>query len=95
MHSPDPGVSVDIPRAPRRQRKKYLYGIGAAAVFALVAVAVMGIGDHPLARRVMVTPGHFETFGVLSAISPARVPSDGAFASATPRLRNRGSRLWG
>ncbi|MHC4711581.1 MAG: ABC transporter permease, partial [Planctomycetota bacterium] len=38
--------------------------IGAAAVFALVAVAVMGIGDHPLARRVMVTPGHFETFGV-------------------------------
>jgi multidrug resistance efflux pump len=35
---------VDIPRAPRRQRKKYLYGAGAAAVFAFVAVAVMGIG---------------------------------------------------
>jgi multidrug resistance efflux pump len=35
---------VDIPRAPRKQRKKYLYGAGAAAVFAFVAVAVMGIG---------------------------------------------------
>jgi multidrug resistance efflux pump len=35
---------VDIPRAPRKQKKKYLYGAGAAAVFAFVAVAVMGIG---------------------------------------------------
>ncbi len=43
-HPSDPGVIVDIPRAPRRQRKKYLYGAGAAAVFAFVAVAVMGIG---------------------------------------------------
>jgi multidrug resistance efflux pump len=35
---------MDIPRAPRRQKKKYLYGAGAAAVFAFVAVAVLGIG---------------------------------------------------
>ncbi len=35
---------MDIPRAPRKQKKKYLYGAGAAAVFAFVAVAVMGIG---------------------------------------------------
>ena len=35
---------MDIPRAPRKQKKKYLYGFGAFAVFAFVAVAVMGIG---------------------------------------------------
>ena len=35
---------MDIPRAPRKQKKKYLYGFGAFAVFAFVAVGVMGIG---------------------------------------------------